>query len=124
MPTKTSPSLADALDEEWETISTGIGEEWDLETKGPFVGNFIGTTTKELKDSDTESGVREQSVHQFAPKSAPDEVVFLWGSYELDAAMSKIQQGALVRVAFTGIGQFKSDQGPRQIKHYKVQVAK
>lgn len=124
MATKTNPSLAEALDEEWETISTGIGEEIPLAEGQSFVGNYLGTTSKELKDPDTESGVRDQSVHQFAPLNDPNEVLFLWGSYELDAGLSKVQQGSKVKVTFTGYGRFNSDAGPRQIKHYKVQVAK
>lgn len=122
-PKTTTPDLQDALDEQWDTISTGIGEEHPIEER-PLIGNYLGSTTKELKDDEAESGIREQAVHQFVPKDAPDEVVFLWGSYELDAAMSKVTQGTLCRVTFTGYGQFKSESGPRQIKHFKVQTAK
>ena len=120
---KTStPDLQDALDESWETVSTGIGEEYDAEKDGPLVANFLGTTSKEIVDTEKESGKRDQSLHQFAPKDAPDEVRFIWGSYELDAAMSKVTQGQMCRITFTGRSSFSSKAGPRQIKHYKVQV--
>lgn len=125
MATKTSdvPSVQDALDEEWDTIPTGMGTSYDVEVNGPLVGNYLGSTHKDITQSDGE--VRDQIVHQFAPLDDPNQVLFIWGGYELDEAMSKVQQGQKTRVIFAGRSQFKSKDGkPRQIKHYKVQTAK
>lgn len=123
-PTKTVPSVDDALDDEWETISTGLGQEYDVENLGPLVGNFTGTTHKELDDPTSNTGKRDQLVYQFSPIDDPTNTVFLWGSYELDTAFADIPLGTKVRISFAGRSQFKSKEGPRQIKHYKVQKAK
>ena len=113
-----APNLADALEEEWETVQTGLGQSYDPETKGPLVGDYLGSTSKLIED-------RDQTVHQFSPVNEPDMIYFIWGGYELDEAMSKITQGTRCRISFAGRDQFKAKDGkPRQIKHYKVQTAK
>lgn len=120
---ETVPDLRDAIEDNWETIPTGLGTSYDPETNGPLVGNYIGSTEKPIEQADGE--VRDQLVHQFAPLDDPNAVLFLWGGYELDEAMSHVTQGQKVRVTFSGRSQFKAKDGkPRQIKHYKVQVAK
>lgn len=110
--------------EEWDDIRVGLGEEWDFRD-GPLVGNFLGTTTQEIEDKQTREQ-RTVNVHQFAPVDNPDVIVFLWGSSELDAAMASdlVRQGDKMRITFLGIDQFTSDDGPRQIKRYRVQAAK
>jgi len=121
--TTKTPNLADALEEEWETVKTGLGIAYDPEAEGALVGSYLGSVEKELTDSDGE--VRNQTVHQFSPKNEPDVIKFIWGGYELDEAMSTISQGTLCRISFAGRGQFKAKDGkPRQIKHYKVQTSK
>lgn len=113
-----TPNLADALEEEWETVQTGLGSAYDPEIKGPLVGDYIGSTSKLIND-------RDQTVHQFAPVDDPSAVYFIWGGYELDEAMSNIDRGTRCRVSFAGRDQFKAKDGkPRQIKHYKVQTKK
>ena len=107
--------------QKWQDVRTGLGDEWEIE-KQPLVGSFIGMSTKELTGADGEK--RVQSIYQFAPESEPDRIVFLWGSYQLDEAFREIETGTLCRVSFTGVRQFKGeDGGPRQVKNYRVQIA-
>ena len=106
----------------WTDVNVGLGDEHDAEKDGPLVGHYIGSTTKELTGDDGE--VRLQSVHQFSPQAEPDRIVFLWGGYQLDAAMAEIEQGTLTRITFTGRRQFSGNDGrPRQVKQFRVQTA-
>lgn len=111
--------------DEWDEIRIGLGEEWDFDQDGPLTGHFLGSTTQEIEDKRT-GEMRVVNVHQFAPVGDPDAVVFLWGSSQLDAAMASdlVRQGDKMRITFLGIDQFTSDDGPRQIKRYRVQAAK
>lgn len=107
---------------QWEDVRTGLGDEWPIEDR-PLDGNFLGMSTKELTGADGKE--RVQSIYQFAPMDAPDTIVFLWGSYQLDEAFREIERGTRCRVTFNGIRQFKDDKGgPRQVKNYRVQIAR
>jgi len=121
---QTTPEPVTGDDEEWEDIRLGLGDEWDFEALGPLTGNFLGSTTQMVDD-------REQTVYQFAPMDEPERVVFVWGSNQLDLAFAAdpngnplIHVGDKVRIIFLGRQQFTSDEGPRQVKRYRVQVAK
>lgn len=109
--------------EEWEEIRTGLGTEWDF-VNGPLVGNYVGTTTQDIEDKRTQE-TRVVNVYQFAPEDDPSSLVFVWGSSELDAAMAddRIRIGDRMRIIFLGIEQFAGDDGPRQIKRYRVQYS-
>jgi len=119
---KATPETAD--EQEWQDIRTGLGgDEWDFDKHGALIGAYLGSTSKELTDEDGKT--REQSVHQFAPDSDPNEVVILWGSYQLDAALAdeSVSIGSTLRIQFEGTRSFKSkDGGPRVVKQYKVQI--
>lgn len=125
-PKRETPATTDNADStEWEDVRIGIGEEWDFESNGgePLVGNFLGSSVQQLTDKRT-GEERATLVHQFAPDAEQDSVVFLWGSANLDKAMEQIEQGSRVRVSFLGRDQFVKDGEPRQVKRYRVQVAR
>lgn len=121
--TVAAPASADTGDE-WETVNTGsIGEEWDFERDGPLTGNFLGLRTVET--TKVESG--EATAIQFAPISAPDEIVFVWMSADLKAFEDSdmFAVGDRVRISYLGRKQFTGEDGkPRQLKQYRVQVPK
>lgn len=117
---------AAATEPKFKDIRIGLGEEWDFERDGPLTGNYIGTAVQELDDKQNKGRKREQNVYQFAPTDNPDEVVFIWGSDQLDRAFASedIQIGSLMRITYLGREQFTADDGtPRQVKRYRVQVA-
>lgn len=119
---KATPETAD--EQEWQDIRTGLGgDEWDFEKGGALIGAYLGSVVRDITDNDGET--RAQSVHQFAPDGQPGNVVILWGSYQLDAALADdaVHIGSMVRIQFEGTRPFKSkDGGPRVVKQYKVQV--
>lgn len=101
-------------------IRIGLGEEWNFEHEGPLTGHYLGQAAQDIDG-------RNQNVYQFAPLDNPDEVVFVWGSDQLDRAFASgdIRMGSLMRITFLGRDQFTDrDSGqPRQVKRYRVQVA-
>lgn len=107
--------------EEWDTIGGGIGDEWDFDRDGALVGNFLGSRIVET--TKVESG--QATAYQFAPRVAPDTVVFVWGSYEIESALSGdlVRVGDLVRISYLGTRQFTGQDGkPRVVKQFRVQV--
>jgi len=116
----------EAAGDDWQDIRTGLGgDEWDFDKDGALIGVYLGSTVKDLDDTNNPGQTRAQSVHQFAPERDPHEVVILWGSYQLDAALADdaVGIGSIVRIQFTGTRAFKSGDGqPRTVKQYKVQV--
>lgn len=120
------PTVGDS--DGWDTISSGLGQEWDWHD-GPLVGNFLGTLETEVpdKNSDIPNATRTTNVHQFAPSDAPDETVFIWGSVNLDKDMANdaIQVGDLLRITYLGKDSFTGKDGkPRTANKYKVQAKK
>jgi len=120
----TAPASSDV---QWSDVRVGLGgEEWDFDT-GPLVGHYLGSSAMDLPDTNNPGQKREQSVHRFADVNDPDVVHVLWGSYQLDRALSDdaVSIGGLLRVTFQGTRQFKdSETGqPRTVKNYRVQVA-
>lgn len=124
--TETTPT-ADVSDIEWETLELGLGEQWDFDHDGPLTGHFLGTTQRNIEDKETHE-IRETNVHQFAPLDAPDDIVFVWGSAQLDAAFASdfVRQGDIVRVHFLGVDQYtdKETGKPRVVKRFRIQLAK
>lgn len=123
-------AMADAAaNEEWETVSVGLGTEWDFEKSGPLVGFYKGTQDVELSEEKQKQAAAQgnprktATAHQFT-KGNDGEEVFVWGSHELDKAMEEIGVDEKVRITFLGIEQFKADDGPRQVKRYKVERSK
>lgn len=123
MPSKEQATADPAANVQWQDVEGYIGEEWDFERADTLIGHFVGTTKRNLVGQDGRP--REQSVHMIAPTDNPDRLAFVWGSYQLDRALGadEIQQGSLVRIQFMGRRTFSSDDGPRQVKEYRIQVA-
>jgi len=111
-------------DEEWEDVSVGLGTEWDFEKRGILTGYYMGPKEIPLPEKAREKTGRETAmVHEFAEKET-GEAVFIWDSYQLALAMTEPGVGDLVRVEFQGRDSFTGDDGPRQVKRYKVSMKK
>lgn len=111
------PAPANA-EPEWETLRTGLGKEWDFEKNGPLVGTWVGIETMPIeKDPDR----TEANAYIFADPNG--EQVFLWESHELSTALTQAGVGDKLRISFLGRDSFTGDDGPRQIKRYKVERA-
>lgn len=110
----------------WETIQTGLGTEHDFDRDGALIGHYVGSQTMDVRDwnSDDPAATREATAYQFAPEDAPDDIIFVWNSSEIDKAMAQVALGDLVRIVFLGVEQFTGDKGPQQVKRYRVQRAK
>lgn len=110
--------------DEWETIRTGLGTEWDFDRDGALIGNYLGVVPVDI---DREGEMVTTHAYQFAPEDNPDDIVFVWESAEITAAFrdpTVTPLGARMRIVFLGRDQFTGDKGPQQIKRYRVQVAK
>lgn len=124
----------DAFDEDikWQNVSAGFGDQWDFEIDGPLIGNYLGSVETGVPDGNSPdpTATRKSWVHQFAPISDPDSVVFAWGSYNLDAAFrgwdtdgnALIPLGTLVRIVWRGKKEMKG-KGGKTVNVYTVQVA-
>jgi hypothetical protein len=106
-------------EEEWEEISTGIGEQWDFDKNGDLIGTFLGAENIELKEPRAD-GKTTALAWRFATDS--DELVFIWDSYQLGLAMTEAGSGDRVKIHFDGYREF--DNGSRRIKQYKVFMKK
>jgi hypothetical protein len=115
-PTQTS-------EEEWEDVNPGLGRAWDFDKYGDLVGIYIGVQHVEI-DPQKNEGRTEAKAHQVGLLDNSAEIVFVWGSHELDNAFTDIGGGDKVKVSFLGRDTFNSDNGPRQVKRYRVQRAK
>lgn len=116
-------------DEEWEDIKTGLGRSWDLEGKdGPLQGLYLGINEVELTEDkwqkNDDGTIRKTAkAHSFGLQDGSGEIVFVWGSYQLDEALTEVGINDKVKLSFLGRESFSSDSGPRQIKRYRVQKA-
>lgn len=117
-------------EDEWTNISTGFGDEWDFEMDGALVGNYIGSMTADVpdKNSDVPGAMRTTMIHQFAPQNEPDRVVFVWGSYSIDAVFGtdangnpNVHLGDRVRIVYRGKREIA---GGKSVRQYTVQVSK
>lgn len=115
--------------DQWETVAAGLGEEWNFEADGDLIGNYLGTTSIDVPDTNHPGEMRTSLVHQFAPRDDPSEIVFAWGSYSIDQAFGKdengnllIPLGTLCRVIYKGKREIKG--GKQSLRHYIVQRAK
>lgn len=105
---------------EWETLRTGLGKEWTFES-GPLIGHWVGVETVPI-DPPGPDGRDSADAYIFADSNG--EQVFLWASHELATAMTQAGTGDKLRISFLGRDTFTGDDGPRQIKRYKVERAK
>jgi len=116
------------LEDDWEEISTGIGEEWDFDKNSTLIGVYKGTEyvnipeEKQRVNTDTGEKRTRAMTYNFIAADNGDEV-FIWESYQLNEAMSEVQEGELCKVSFDGYKNFSGkDGGPRQVKKFKVAV--
>jgi len=130
--TQADPTTTTDDSEEWQTLQTGsLGEEWDFRA-GPLDGNYLGSRTVETEKVEAGFAV----AHQFAPRSNPDAIVFLWESADLKGPFSELGDGTVlirvgdrVRISYLGEREFTGQDAegkpaPRRIKQYRVQVPK
>jgi hypothetical protein len=125
--TKTPPAPVADSQEEWETVSTGLGREWDMQQDGPVVGLFVEMKTLQVEDKQN-GGMRDSNAYLLDVDGDPR---FIWGSYEIDQAFqtgfnngNPIPAGTKVRVSYIGLSNFTGDKGPQTVKNFKVQIAK
>ena len=109
-------------DDEWEDVKTGLGTEWDFDKRGTLTAYFIGPREVQLPEKDA-SGRTVAMIYEFATV-ADGEQVFIWESYQLAQALTEPGSGDIVRISFLGEEPFKSKDGPRRVKKYKVQMKK
>ena len=111
---------ANTVDDGWENITVGLGHEHNPEETGtPLQGTYLGYVTKEVEDKQN-GGMRPTNAYRFT--NSDGEIIFMWGSYEIDEAMNTISEGDTVRISFLGRDTFTGDKGPQTVKNYKVQV--
>lgn len=114
-----------ATEEEWEDVKVGLGRQHDFDKDGDLIGIYLGVNEVPIKpenrrgDDDRETA----KAHSFGLLDDSGEIVFVWGSYELDLALTEIGMDDKVKIHALGYEQFDSDSGPRQVKRYRVQKA-
>lgn len=113
-------------DEEWEDIQVGLGRGWDFDKDGDLTGLYLGVNEVPIKEENRRGDDDRETAkaHSFGLVDGSGEIVFVWGSYEMDLAMTEVGVDDKVRVHLIGVEQFSSDSGPRQVKRYRVQKAK
>lgn len=111
---------------EWEEVSVGIGEEWDFDKRGDLIGKFIATRMVPIPEAKqyTKNGelVKEAQIWEFVDENG--EVYFLWDSYKLAEGLKDAGAGSMVKIQFQGYKKFDGSDGPRQIKEFKIFLAK
>lgn len=123
----TQAQSAELNPDEWDEIRIGIGEEYELKPDETFIGNYLGSVEQDITDKKTKE-LRKTKAHQFAPIENPQEVVFLWGSANLDRALESdlIAIGDTLAVTYLGKDDFndKTTGEPRVAKRYRVRAKK
>ncbi|MFI5419580.1 MAG: hypothetical protein ACHQ1H_01290 [Nitrososphaerales archaeon] len=109
------------LEDDWEEISTGIGEEWDFDKNKTLMGTYKGTEYIDIPEEKQRDGRTRAMTYQFET-AAEGATVFVWESYQLKEAMSEVTIGDLVRIQFDGYKKFDGSDGPRQVKQFKISV--
>lgn len=107
--------------DDWEEISTGIGEEWDFDKSGQLIGTYKGTEYVDIPVERQIDGRTRAMTYQFETASE-GATVFCWESYQLTEAMKEVSIGDLCRIQFDGYKKFDSAAGPRQVKQFRVSV--
>lgn len=122
---KPAPNPSPTDDEGWETVETGLGEEWDFDKNGPLVGTIIGTREVDLPEhkwTEQADGIRKTAKAWTFQTGDTGEEVFLWESYQLTEKLKDVGTGDAVRIFFEGMREI--DGGRRRVKQYKVQTRK
>lgn len=109
-------------DEGWEEVKVDLGTEWDFEKYGDLVAIYMGPKEIELPEEkqtiNADGTKREKAlVHEFAVRDTGEQV-FIWGSYQIDLAMTDPGMGDEVKIKFEGYRDF--DGGSKRVKQYKV----
>lgn len=113
----------DADAEEWENVNTGLGDAWPI-MEEPLIGYFLGTQQRDVPDPNNPGQTRLSNAHQFAPVDSPQDVVFVWGSAMLDAALNEAVVGDKYRIDYAGERSYSAKNGqPRRVKTYRVRHA-
>lgn len=115
------------LEDDWEEISTGIGEEWDFDKSGALIGTYRGTEYVDIPESKqrpNDNGETRTRAMTYKFLTAADGAeVFIWESYQINEAMKEVTEGELCKIQFDGYKQFSGGDGdPRQVKKFKVSV--
>lgn len=90
-----------ATDEDWVEVDP-FAEAIEPKEGEPVIGIFQGTRTVEVKDDKEESGIREQTIHEFADP-ATGELFSVWGSGLLDKKLSNFSPGAHLKIVWEGM---------------------
>lgn len=111
------------VEEEWEEVKIGLGEEWDFEKNGDLIGTLVGAKNIDLPEHSWGTGpdgeVRKTAgVWEIANDNG--EIFFIWDSYQLTEALTDFGRGDRIKVHFDGYRKFDSKGGPRQVKQYRV----
>lgn len=109
-------------EEQWEDVKTGLGREHDFERSDVLTGFYIGPERVELSIP-REDGTNEATAFIFADVETGEQV-FVWQSHELSVALEQVSFGDKVRITYLGRENFTGQNGPQQVKRYKVQRAK
>lgn len=111
-------------EDEWEEVRVGLGRQWDFDKEGDLTALYVGIGEVALaEDKRGDDGRDKANYHSFGLLDGSGEIVFIWGSYELDNAMTEVGVNDKVRISSLGRESFSSDSGPRQVKRYRVQKA-
>lgn len=114
------------LEDDWEEISTGIGEEWDFDKTGDLIGTYKGTEyidiPEEKQRPQADGSKRTRAMTYQFETASEGATVFVWESYQLNEAMKEVTEGDLCRLKFDGYKKFDGSDGPRQVKQFKISV--
>jgi hypothetical protein len=103
--------------EQWDQISTGLGEKIDWEKETIFVGYFKGESSIEGTNADGKVG--QAGCFLFTERNGTDR--FAWKTYQLEQALADVPVGTLVRIDWLG----KRDIGKGQtVNTFRVYKAK
>jgi hypothetical protein len=125
---RTTAPVSDGYDpNDWDEVRAGIGEQIVLAEGESYIGNYLGAVEQEITDKDT-GEIRQALAHQFSHPDTPQEIEFMWGSANLDRALSDeiVHLGDMIRVTFVGKESYtdKATKQPRVAKRYRVQAKK
>lgn len=103
----------------FETVYEGLGETWDFNKNPVMIGIYQNHDTTEMLKYGSKTETELRDVYTF--KLADDSLAAVWGSYSINRGMKPVSPGKLVRLTYNG----KSDinDGDRQVKDFKVEVA-
>lgn len=118
--TETAPNVTPTTDEEgWETVVEPFGETYSFETPGDvLIGTFLGSKTVQTEDLNEPGKMRDQTVYDIEDSNGKKWSV--WSSFNIDAGLSKVAPGNLVRIQYQG--KVDIDNGRRSVKQFAIAV--